>query len=535
MKLPHIVLKLAGAIVLLASCLPACDSPTPIPSPPESEGFPSGSVWRFELRYESTQSNPMSAQGGGCRESTEPACNCTGQQAYGDPIYTEIEEVFGGEFRVETELFDGYHRLIPLDVHATMRVNQRDSELTEICTSEYGDWGDTYGRHSVHAVFNAAQVLEWFGEDNALDDGQFSVDVSPPYDHWSLSEYTYSRGFNTVPGRVSPIGAWWSSDSWHLTGASSLWAEAPLENGQWVEEEGPYEFTDNGGFTYVSAHGVRTFSLQCIENCHNFDCSELCYDGKECTDDTCTKGKGCLFEPWGGPCRDDECYEVGICRDGECIQEVEEDCDDNDTCTKDSCHPMYGCTHDADNKKLRNEDPTDCWQEICLNGLAQTIPDPTETPPQASPNDCYRETCIAGYGVVSIPTNAETPPQNAPDDCLREVCMTGVGLTSVPDGTEPGCTCSQDWQCEDGNFCTRESCDPVTDSCVNHGPDDNLIPPEIPANCNDEQCQAGQMVLVPDDGDMPVDLDPYDCQQQYCDNGVIQTAPDEDEHIGCSE
>ncbi len=110
-----------------------------------------------------------------------------------------------------------------------------------------------------------------------------------------------------------------------------------------------------------------------------------------------------------------------------------------------------------------------------------------------------------------------------------------MGVTSVPIGSEPGCSCSQDWQCEDGNFCTRETCDPASNVCVNHGPDDSLIPPEIPYNCNDEVCRGGQVVLVPDDSELPIDVDPYDCEQQYCEDGLIKTAPDEDEFVTCWE
>lgn len=537
----HLTIRKTLLVLVIALLLGGC-----WPWGRNSSSFPADSIWQFEIKYELMRLRGMSSPGG-CR-GTPVTCDCdgvtsictyvcVGQQAYGEPIYWEHSQVFGGEFKVGPELGrgSGYHQLTPLDIWASMKEILPFSEYSKTCITPYGERGDTHGRHGVYEVFNAADVLEWWGQ-GYIEDGEVNIYIDAPSDHWKVWEYTYWRSYNTIPGLVSGIGSWSGSDIYYLVELDDQWGVSPLKNGQSIEEYGPLYTTDNGGFSYIAEHSTTTVTLQCIENCRNFDCSEPCYDGKECTDDTCLPGQGCTFEHLEGSCSDNECFEEGVCQGGECIQTVEVNCEDNNPCTIDDCHPLYGCIYSADNKILRNINPQDCWQTICWNGAETFVPDPNENPVQGPNDDCFVEICIAGYGEISIPTDSETPPQNAPGDCLREMCTTAGTVESIPIGSEPGCSCTFNWQCEDGNPCTRETCDQASNTCVNHSPDDNLIPPEIPANCKDEVCQGGQVVLLPDDTDMPVDVDPYDCQQQYCsEDGQILTAPDPDEYIGCAE
>ena len=515
---------------LLAAGFGGCTAPSCEPDPEES--FPEGSIWRFEMKQEETTLKEY-LPGQGC--PYHDGWVCEGHQMHGDPLYLTNVFDFSGTFKVEPAIFEGSgFSLTAQTLFAGMRVTLPGEKYKATYTEPYGTIMHSSGQHSVDESHHTDGVTDWFSNDNHIEDDTFHIAINVPSDTWMVYGYYWNLHSNTQPGRGG-IGAWWNSDSEFL---SSLWGpywEAPLENGTWTEEEGPTDWTDSGGYTYLGFHLVRTLRLNCIENCKNFDCSQPCWDGNDCTEDTCVEGKGCKFKPRTGTCSDNECFEEGTCQDGVCEQNTPIDCDDGDPCTKHDCHPLHGCTYDADNKKLRNEDPHDCWQVICLNGIEQTVPDPTETPVQGPDDDCYREVCIAGQGEVSIPTDRETPPQNSPDDCMREVCMTGVGLQSVPIGTEPGCDCQQDWQCEDGNVCTRETCDQANNVCVNHGPDDSLTPPEEPANCKEEKCEGGQIVKVPDDNDPPMDVDPYDCEQQYCENGLIETGPDTDEHVGCTE
>ncbi len=106
-----------------------------------------------------------------------------------------------------------------------------------------------------------------------------------------MEEHTSYFSSNTSPSLVRPVGTRWSSDRWRLTALNSQYGDPPLANGEWVEEDGPHYDTDDDGFTYMTAHSVTTVSLQCVANCKNFDCSQPCNDGNDCTDDTCVPGR----------------------------------------------------------------------------------------------------------------------------------------------------------------------------------------------------------------------------------------------------
>ncbi len=201
---------------------------------------------------------------------------------------------------------------------------------------------------------------------------------------------------------------------------------------------------ENGSVTHQPAaeathlSGSYTLRWQCVENCHNDDCSEQCDDGNDCTDDHCVPGQDCVHEPRSlGPCDDgDECTNSGVCREGVCQPGPELDCDDENPCTYDTCHSAYGCLHDENIAPLENADPRDCWKQICVKGIPHDVPDDSETPWQLSPTDCYAEVCL--NGVLSLPDDREVPPQNSPTDCYREYCEEGE-IVSYYDDSEPGC------------------------------------------------------------------------------------------------
>jgi hypothetical protein len=74
-----------------------------------------------------------------------------------------------------------------------------------------------------------------------------------------------------------------------------------------------------------------------------------CDDGNFCTDDSCDSATGCVFAPNTNACDDlNVCTEFDICSQGECTGvDAELDCDDDDPCTNDFCHPVYGCTNEV--------------------------------------------------------------------------------------------------------------------------------------------------------------------------------------------
>lgn len=84
------------------------------------------------------------------------------------------------------------------------------------------------------------------------------------------------------------------------------------------------------------------------QGCVN-DPDALCDDGDSCTDDFCLLGGVCENTPRGegetcedgNPCTTGEECDAG----GACVGGVLNDCDDENVCTFDSCHPVIGCLH----------------------------------------------------------------------------------------------------------------------------------------------------------------------------------------------
>lgn len=75
-----------------------------------------------------------------------------------------------------------------------------------------------------------------------------------------------------------------------------------------------------------------------------------CDDGNDCTDDYCSPVSGeCVYLNNDDSCSDDDiCTDRHQCVQGECAV-LERDCEDNSTCTLDTCNPLLGiCEHETD-------------------------------------------------------------------------------------------------------------------------------------------------------------------------------------------
>ena len=85
--------------------------------------------------------------------------------------------------------------------------------------------------------------------------------------------------------------------------------------------------------------------------CHDGSCvgqPDSCDDGVPCTLDTCIAGLGCAHAPGAGSCDDgDACNGAEQCSGSTCLSGTPPDCDDDNTCTNDSCDGATGCVHEA--------------------------------------------------------------------------------------------------------------------------------------------------------------------------------------------
>ena len=233
----------------------------------------------------------------------------------------------------------------------------------------------------------------------------------------------------------------------------------------------------------------------CVGICADIDCD----DGDPCTIDACdevsgactnskaTEGTGCEVDGIPGLCLSDVC--VGLC-DGIV------DCSDGEECTEDRCEPTDGT---CSNPNLPDDAECDfggfpgrCSSGLCVDAeLCRTVD-------CSDDNDCTDDICNR------LDASCTNPPKGDGTDC--EV------------GGDPGrCsagTCRglcEDQDCDDGNPCTVDTCDPSNGSCPN---------PDVPDGtaCNDGgnpgECTAGLCVglcvgVLCDDGN--------ECTDDICD------------------
>jgi len=166
----------------------------------------------------------------------------------------------------------------------------------------------------------------------------------------------------------------------------------------------------------------------------------VCNDGNGCTDDSCSKKKGCRTLPNGDDCDDgDVCTPGDACGGGVCLAGKLTSCDDDNVCTSESCDSKGGCLYEATDEKCLDDD------ECTASGK------------------CKLGNCI-GFGAVDC---SDDNPCTG-DDCdpvkgclkphLSIDCDDGKPCTEK--STCEGGKC-EGWgvvDCDDGNLCTNDAC-----------------------------------------------------------------------------
>ncbi len=178
----------------------------------------------------------------------------------------------------------------------------------------------------------------------------------------------------------------------------------------------------------------------------------VCDDGNECTTDSCNPASGCVFTPRTGACTDEgnECT-TDVCSGGTCTHPARTGTctDDGNECTTDVCSAGT-CTHPARTGTCTDEG-NECTTDVCSGG-ACTHPARTGTCTDDG-NACTSDACSGG---------ACTHPARA----NGTACNDGLFCT-INDGCQGGvCTGGAPRNCGDGNSCTADTCDELSDSCV---------------------------------------------------------------------
>ena len=166
-----------------------------------------------------------------------------------------------------------------------------------------------------------------------------------------------------------------------------------------------------------------------------------CDDQNSCTDDTCSGTDGCLYVPNvagcndGNPCTTGDSCTAGVC-EGAFLA-----CDDGKPCTTDSCDKTKGCVNAPND--LACSDGNACTSGDFCAGGACLSGSPTSCDDQ---NACTLDSCDPQTGCAHPPVGGLCDDANA--------CTTG--------DTCVGGTCLGEFiSCDDKNACTLDECDPA--------------------------------------------------------------------------
>ncbi len=268
-----------------------------------------------------------------------------------------------------------------------------------------------------------------------------------------------------------------------------------------------------------------------------------CADENQCTEDYCDPDAGCV----NAPLTDIECDDDNACTaEDECVGGVCESvpvvCDDDNPCTDDSCDPETGCINAPNNDPCDDEDPCTvndtCKETECVGFSVPCDCQADEDCEPLEDGDICNGTLFCDFTAfpqkctVAPDTIINCPgPEGIGAECLQPSCHPLTGDCSfVPDlegaacNDGSACTGGETCQagsctggvapnCNDGNLCTDDACDPLT-GCVHTN---NTNP------CNDwdacttgDVCSAGACagpgVLNCDDGNP--------CTDDACDPGT---------------
>ena len=170
---------------------------------------------------------------------------------------------------------------------------------------------------------------------------------------------------------------------------------------------------------------------------------QSCDDNNACTADKCDTKKGCVSLPVGVSCTDGDACTIGdACKDGTCVKGAFKTCDDNNTCTADSCDPKSGCTYVNSLANCTDGDACTvgdgCKQGKCVPGAPQKCDDG---------NACSDDACDKTKGCVQKANANKCDDNNA---CtVGDACKAGF----CQGGTKP-------LACDDKNPCTDDFCRP---------------------------------------------------------------------------
>jgi len=270
----------------------------------------------------------------------------------------------------------------------------------------------------------------------------------------------------------------------------------------------------------------------------------LCHDGNDCTEDKCEGVEGCVNEvAESGPCDDlNPCTVADHCVQGVCLSDPVE-CDDENVCTDNVCTETGGCEYPPNTQSCDDSNPCTLADQ-CVAGecVGTTVPcdcltdedcvpledgdlcngtlvcDDQTLPYKCAVDQATIITCPAPGGIDSFCLQAHCDPPSGECSLVPDhegfLCAGASACTVNDKCTEGSCGGGQEVNCNDGNPCTDDSCNPEV-GCEHT---DNQAP------CNDgdvcttaDQCAQGACA-----GGLPLECNDDDvCNgEEKCDAAV---------------
>ncbi len=171
------------------------------------------------------------------------------------------------------------------------------------------------------------------------------------------------------------------------------------------------------------------------------------------------------------PCDDgNECTKDDTCAGGSCVGGAPPSCDDANACTDDSCNPATGCVH----APVSCDDGNGCTDDSCnpATGCVHT----NNSAPCSDGSACttatpaWRGSCVGGPALNCDDGNLCTDDScNPATGCVHTnnsaPCSDGNACTTADTCLAGACVGGPALNCDDSNPCTDDSCNPAT-GCV---------------------------------------------------------------------
>ncbi len=238
----------------------------------------------------------------------------------------------------------------------------------------------------------------------------------------------YDPGTTTIAVYVAPVGdakpqvpaAKVVKDLWFALGATGKPIYAGFTAGNSSAGVNGSKFLDRWTFSVLDS--------ECFAK------SLSCDDGNPCTDDSCDQVKGCLNVNKTGGCSDgDACTVPDLCEKGACVPGLKLDCEDGNACTIDSCDKVAACqnlavTQPCDDGQVCTDGDA-CKGGVCVAGKAAACDD------QVS---CTIDSCDDKAGCKHVASDALCDDGKV---CSSETCdaVADCKYTYKPSGFTVGC------------------------------------------------------------------------------------------------